>query len=323
MKLKPISRTIAAILVLAAVAFVGANIADYVRYTWVLARAKGLTQDQLRAMGDWCRKTPSPRDERRILKGKDIPAEFLPLNSKEVERYRDDIRIQLYQLRDISLSFVISTWEENQMISISLIDSDTPKWTPLWYRDPALYKAIYPDNRLITIRHNDRDWIVLSDRIVVVGDRVENNSQRYCILASASITATERALLEEIIRNIPEEARDDVYSCAGDGSESKESILYVIFTADGRRSPRDILAINAWVETLGPLLSEVSKLAPKGYPIEHKKMTAKFTADPQRYPVDVSTDRSGESHSSFCYPTRVPPWWCVWRSLANRNSPDY
>lgn len=312
MGMKLSSRAFSVVLVLAVFAFVGANVTDYLRFTRAVGRATWLTENQLRAIADRSRQIP----KLEILKGKNIPLEFLSLRPVRVIAEQSYTGATLYNLGELYVDFSVHTSPSNQQVLFSTNEAGYPRSQILWQRDPELAKRLSPDHRLITIQHESREWIVFSKQILVI-DRPSRLVPEERIVASVPLSPEDRLAIGETIRAIPPSSRGKSYRAQG---IMHGSFLAVRFAENGERSYDDIETEAAWTDMLEPLLNTVSKFVPKEHQITFKQAVFERNPDPQHNPIIVMSLR--EFDEKF-YPRPKTPWWCVWRSFIGRNDSNY
>lgn len=271
-----------------------------------MARATGLTQEQLRAIGDRCRNVSKGKFE--DLEEFDVPVEFEPLKSNKVSLFPGNTSCSLYSLGELYLDFSVNTSPDNQEIYFFTNEKGPQKTTTWWNRDPVLTQQLSPNQRLVTITYNSCEWIVLANKIMVIG-RPTYSGFGDRMLASSLISKNDRALILQTISEIPQNIRGKIVS---DEGVSDGTHLSVRFSSDGKRSDGDIVASNAWTDEIGPLLDVISRLSPKDYPIFFREQIATMFQNQERPPATV---RTLSDWDAMYNPRPKTPWWCVWRSL--------
>ena len=251
-----------------------ANVVDYVRYHRAIARAKGLTEAQLRAIGDRCRAVSQPGR----FEGSKVPVEFALLEPLNVTVYEGIGYAMLYECGEIHVSVDVDTSPHNQRISLSTRSpAGLPTNLTLWQRDPVLAKQLAPDRRLVTVSfrgiHNGQEWIVLENEVRVVDSERASRTEE-ALVTSAPLTPRDRAEIADLVRAIGPEVRGKDWRLEGvvDGWW-----LSIRFSQSGERGPDDIQLNNVWIDEISPLIEAISQFAPKDYPINYRQL---ITADP-------------------------------------------
>lgn len=93
---------------------VAANAVDYFQFHRAIAQAKGLTEAQLRALGDRCRAVEGYAE----FEGERAPAEFHPLLPLRVTLDRGICHAILYECGETGVSVDVETSRQNQQISL-------------------------------------------------------------------------------------------------------------------------------------------------------------------------------------------------------------
>ena len=233
MKLRRLLCRLAVACLLFGLGLVAANVVDYVRFHRAIARAKGLTETELRALGNRCR-TVSQAER---LAGSKAPAEFQPLKPLEVTLYPGLSYASLYECGRVYLEVRIETTPNNQWIHF-FTDSAGPQVdTTLWQRDPDRAKGLSPDARIVTVtqwpRTGGREWVVLENEICVF-DRSGAVGTEDRLLASAPLNASGRATITEAVRTLGPEVRGT--DCRADGVMDGLA-LSIRFAPTGERGP--------------------------------------------------------------------------------------
>ena len=281
---------------------VAANLVDYVRFHRAVARAKGLTEDQWRALGDRCRAVE--RDEE--FEGEQVPAEFQPLSPLRVNLYRRDSHAVLYECGKADVSIDVHTSPQNQRISLW---AGSRSSATLWLRDPDLAQKLNPDRRLVTVSlygiHSGQEWIVLENEIRVVDHEGASNLVD-AVVESAPLARRDRDEIAGLLRAIGPEVRGKDWRLENvvDGFW-----LNVRFSQSGVRGPDDIELNNVWVDEIGPLIEAVSRCAPKDYPINYRQI---IVGDSELHNFRCIV-RSLKEVQALEWPPPRTPWWCVWR----------
>ncbi len=309
--LRFIARVIAGAVGSAVLAFVVANVVDYVRFHSAFRRVERVSGSEWKAMVDFLNDLTGPYEG-------DLSRDFAALKPVEANIWGGGGDFLLYQLspafpryegEGIYLYARVSNSEKNAVALYFTNFEGKQRTRVLWNRDPDLARTFSPGGRIVTLTdwamHGSRDWIVLKDRIMVV-DR--SGSMRDPVLVGETkLEADELLKIQTVIRALPMDVRgkDFRHDFTSDGFQFEIS-----FDSDGQATPDRIRVSNAWVEQLRPVLSTISELAPKECPVEFV-----HNPDVQDHLKDnLVTIRTHAEAEAFEWPKPRLPYWCVWRS---------
>ncbi len=287
------------------VLLVGANLADYVQFTGVLRRARGLTEAQLKALAKTCAEVrePSGRSEGSW------PAEFDVLKPRFVSLRRSLSYASLYERGDVYFEFRVETSPHRQQIYF-FTNSDGPqKTTVLWDSNPEFTKRANPAGRIVTITayglHLSKDWIALRDRVMIV-DHPGTVGSEETIVWEAPLSESDRVAIEQEVASLRRRLGGKAYSTpVVDGLN-----LEVHFSPDGSPSPGDIALNNAWVDDATALGAIAARLSPSVRPFAYGRELRELQDNEFK---DLPVRIRGVTELADEHPRL--PWWCVWRKL--------
>ncbi|HEY0967367.1 MAG TPA: hypothetical protein VGD88_08265 [Opitutaceae bacterium] len=295
----------------AVLAFVGANVVDYVRFHAAFRRVERVSASDWKAMADRLRDLTGPYQG-------DPLRDFAMLKPIKANIWSGGGDLLLYELSPASPRYEgegiylyarISNSERNAVALYFTNFEGKQRTRILWNRDPELTRTFSPVGRIVTLTdwsmHGSRDWIVLEDRIMVI-DR-SGSMRDPVIVGETKLEADGLSKIRAVIKALPVEVRgkDFRHDHTSDGFKFEIS-----FDSDGQETPDRIRVSNAWVEQLLPLLTTISELAPKDCPVEFVR-----NPDVQDHLKDKPvTIRMLAEAEAFEWPKPRLPYWCVWRS---------
>lgn len=158
--------------------------------------------------------------------------------------------------------------------------------------------------------HWSRDWIVLPDRVLVIGTKDDDPRDKVTLLAEAALSPSESARIAAIIADTKARIGGRAFMAPVDDGLA---VLVHFGKSDGP-APDDVLLHNAWTEQAQPLFAAVCDLLP----IEFRSDFARRIAARQQDwgPMPIQVRRISEVRDE--HPR--PPWWCVWPDLLRPDS---
>ncbi len=298
---------LAAVCLLFVLGLVTANVVDYVRFHRAVARAKGLTEPQLRALGDRCRAVVAYAR----FEGGQLPAEFHPMKPVYGVLWPGAGQIVLYEFGNAYLFLDVVTGPHNQQIVLCSNSAGPQTRTLLWQSNPSFAGKLSPDGRSVTVVEwtmgSGREWVVLENEICVFSPPSFLRKEG-ALLARIPLAPADRATITNLVRAVGPSlrGRDHRADNVADGSS-----LEIRFTPTGEKGSDDICLSNVWTDEVGPLIDAVSRLAPREYPIEYRQTIAQFDEGFRR--SRAASVRSLKEAEAFEFPPPRPRKWCVWR----------
>ncbi|PTX94607.1 hypothetical protein DB354_12820 [Opitutus sp. ER46] len=289
-------------------AFVSANLVDYLNFRASLRRIQGLGEGQIAAMAERVRDEKEPR---RYTQGR-WPAEFALLNPQVVHMAPGYSYAPLYRRGDIYLEFAIET-DGNRQSAFFFTNCDGPqKEVSLWCSAPAAVPTgPQPLVRLHQYSmHWSRDWIVLPDRVVVIGTKDDDPRSKPTLLAEAALSPDDSVRIAAIIAD----TRGRLGGRAFMAPVCDGLAVSIHFGPMEGPAPDDILLHNAWTEHARPLFAAVCDRLPAEFRSDFASRIAGRQEDWGPMPVQVL--RISDVRDEH---PRVP-WWCAWPDLLRPDS---
>jgi len=285
------------------------NVVDYAMFRWALHRLNGLGREQIVAIADRVRDVKEPR---RYAHG-DWPVEFAPLKPKVVQVAPGYSYVSLYERGEIYLELAIVT-EERSQSAFFFTNCDGPqKEVHLWRNPPATTTVIRPQP-LVTLHEYSmgwsRDWVVLPDRVQVIGTKSDDPRARTAMLAEAILSPTDIMKIATIVTDVKARIGGRAFMApVADGLA-----VLVHFGSSDIPAPDDILLHNAWTAQAQPLFAAVCDRLPLEFQSDFARRIEDHGQDFGRLPIDVRRIAEiREEHPRL-------PWWCVWFDLLRPDS---
>lgn len=284
-------------------ALVSTNVVDYLAFSSSLRRVRGLSPGELIAIADQVRDV---KELCHYARGK-WPVEFDRLKPSIVNVAPGYSYAPLYQRGDLYLEFAVETDEGTQSAFFFTNCDGTQKEVSLWRSKPIAPSAgPQPLVRLHEYSmHWSRDWIVLPDRVLVVGTRDDDRQSKAAVLAEAMLSSTESMKIAAIIADTKARIGGRAFMAPVDDGLA---VLIRFGSSDGPAAD-DILLHIAWTEQAQPLFAAVCSRLPEHF---RSDFARRIRIDRQESgPMPVRVLRIAEIRDEH---PRLP-WWCVWPDL--------